>query len=166
MSQIKAEEESLRKEFLHQSKRIQQLQLDQNTLVFPWLRKDNTIFIVIIIFILIMMMSKRLHRIQYEEQPYSFAIITTYLRATLVNYIPFTLWPASMSIVSDMINITPLLDTFKGLLFNIAHPFFSPPCNWILNKYGMKIAFILGGIFTIDGIWLSCFQDTIIPLTV
>ena len=143
MSQIKAEEESLSKKFLHQSKRIQQLQLDQNTLVFPWLRKDITIFIVIIIFILIMMMSKRLHRIQYEEQPYSFAIITTYLRATLVNYIPFTLWPASMSIVSDMINITPLLDTFKAYSSTLRTPSSPPPCNWILNK-----------------------QDTIIPLTV
>ena len=53
-----------------------------------------------------------------------------------------------------MFNITPLLVSFNGLLFTIAHPLFSFPCNLILNKYGMKIGFILGGIFTIGGVWL------------
>jgi hypothetical protein len=28
------------------------------------------------------------------------------------------------------------------------------PCNWIINKYGMRISFILGTSFVVVGVWL------------
>ncbi len=42
----------------------------------------------------------------------------------------------------------------NSLLFTISHPIFAFPCNWLLNKYGMRITFIIGGIFVIAGVWL------------
>jgi hypothetical protein len=42
----------------------------------------------------------------------------------------------------------------NALLFTIAHPLFAFPCNWLLNKYGMRISFIVGGVFVIAGVWL------------
>lgn len=39
-------------------------------------------------------------------------------------------------------------------MFTIAHPLFAVPCNWILERYGMRIGFIIGGFLVVGGVWL------------
>jgi len=54
--------------------------------------------------------------------------------------------------------------TLNALLFTIAHPLFAFPCNYILNKYGMRFSFIGGGVLVIGGVWLRLLLDVENPL--
>jgi drug/metabolite transporter (DMT)-like permease len=42
----------------------------------------------------------------------------------------------------------------NALMFTIAHPLFAFPCNWLINKKGMRVSFIAGAIFTVAGVWM------------
>lgn len=57
-------------------------------------------------------------------------------------------------IVEDKFSISAFEVTLNALLFTIAHPIFAFPCNWILNKYSMRLGFIIGGLLVSAGVWM------------
>ena len=40
------------------------------------------------------------------------------------------------------------------MLGPIAHPFMATICNWILDKFGIKIGCSIGGLLVIAGAWV------------
>lgn len=81
-------------------------------------------------------------------------VLCTYLAAALVNSIPVHTFSSINVAVERMFRISPLSVTMNALLFTIAHPLFAFPCNWLINKKGMRISFIAGAVFTVAGVWL------------
>jgi fucose permease len=81
-------------------------------------------------------------------------VLIVYYAATLVNCLPMQTFSSINVAVENIFNISPTEVTLNALLFNVAHPLFAFPCNWLINKYGMHKCFIIGGIFTIAGVWL------------
>lgn len=56
--------------------------------------------------------------------------------------------------VENIFKISATEVTLNALLFNVAHPLFGFPCNWLINRFGMHKCYILGGAFVISGVWL------------
>lgn len=78
----------------------------------------------------------------------------TYLAAALVNSIPVHTFSTINVTVEKLYHISSVEITLNALLFTIAHPIFAFPCNWLINRYGMRISFVVGGVFVIAGVWL------------
>jgi MFS transporter, FLVCR family, feline leukemia virus subgroup C receptor-related protein len=81
-------------------------------------------------------------------------VLTTYLVAALVNSIPVHTFSSINVAVESIFRISPLEVTMNALLFTIAHPLFAFPCNWLINKKGMRVSFMIGAVFTVGGVWL------------
>jgi fucose permease len=81
-------------------------------------------------------------------------MLIVYYSATLVNCLPIQTFSSINVAVERIFSISATEVTLNALLFNLAHPLFAFPCNWLLNRFGMHKCFILGGIFTIGGVWL------------
>lgn len=77
-----------------------------------------------------------------------------YLTTAFVNSLPVHTFSSINVIVEKTFAISPLEVTLNALLFTIAHPLFAFPCNWVLNRYGMRISFICGGVLVVAGVWL------------
>jgi fucose permease len=61
------------------------------------------------------------------------------------------------STVEQLFSISAVEVTLNTLLFPIAHTFFAYPCNWIINRYGIRISYFIGGGFVVGGVWLRTF---------
>jgi fucose permease len=81
-------------------------------------------------------------------------VLATYLAAALVNSIPVHTFSSINVAVERIFSISPLAVTMNALLFTIAHPLFAFPCNWLINKKGMRVSYIVGAVFTVGGAWL------------
>ena len=91
---------------------------------------------------------------QYEQSPYRFVILVSYLLACLVNSIPVHTFSSINVLIEDKFALTDTEVTLNALLFTIAHPIFAFPCNWLISRFGMRPCFILGTILVCAGIWL------------
>ena len=61
------------------------------------------------------------------------------------------------STVETLFNISAVEVTLNTLLFPIAHTFFAYPCNWIINRYGIRFSYFIGGGLVVGGAWLRTF---------
>lgn len=90
----------------------------------------------------------------YPQDPYRFVILAAYLLAALVNSIAVHTFSSINVIIEDTFQISGIEVTLNALLFTIAHPVFALPCNWLINKYGMRFGFIVGAVLLVGGVWL------------
>lgn len=81
-------------------------------------------------------------------------MLLTYLAAALVNSIPVHTFSTINVTVEKLYHISSVEITLNALLFTIAHPIFAFPCNWLINRHGMRVSFVVGGVFVISGVWL------------
>jgi hypothetical protein len=47
----------------------------------------------------------------------------------------------------------PEVITLIVLLGPIMHPFMATPCNWILDRFGVRIGCSFGGLLLVLGVW-------------
>lgn len=90
----------------------------------------------------------------YREEPYRFVIVIVYFAAAFVNSLPVHTFSSINVVVEEKFDITDTEVTLNALLFTISHPLFSVPCNWVINKYGMRVSFMVGTAFVVAGVWL------------
>jgi fucose permease len=81
-------------------------------------------------------------------------VLAVYLVTALVNSIPVHTFSTINVAVERIFEISAVEVTLNALLFTIAHPIFAFPCNWLINKHGMRLSFIVGGVFVVGGVWL------------
>jgi FLVCR family feline leukemia virus subgroup C receptor-related protein len=74
-----------------------------------------------------------------------------------VNSLPTQTFSSINSLVTAKFNYNQVLLTLNTLFFPIFHPIFAFPANWILDKYGMKIGCVIGGVLVVAGVWLRTF---------
>lgn len=86
-------------------------------------------------------------------------ILFLYILAALANSLPVHTFSSINVIIEDKFQISSTYVTLNALLFTIAHPLFAVPCNWLLNKYGMHISFIVAAVFVSGGVWLRLLLD-------
>ncbi|CAM6002187.1 unnamed protein product [Sphagnum balticum] len=56
--------------------------------------------------------------------------------------------------VETVFKIDDFLVTLNSLSVCIVHLVFAYPCNWMLNRHGMRISFFLSGSLVVTGVWL------------
>jgi MFS family permease len=81
-------------------------------------------------------------------------IFGSYILTALVASLPVNTFASLNSIVEKLFNITIVEISLNTLMFPIAHTIFAFPCNWILNKKGIRISYYIAAIFAITGVWL------------
>lgn len=79
---------------------------------------------------------------------------TIYMVAALVNSLPTQTFASINSIVSKNFHYDPIVVTLNVLFFPVFHPIFAFPCNWILDRFGMKIGCSVGGAILLAGVWM------------
>ena len=92
-----------------------------------------------------------------KETKYRFAILTVYLVTALVNSLPNNTFSGMNSVVEALFNISAVEVTLNTLLFPIVHVILAYPCNWIINRYGIRISYFIGGGLVVGGAWLRTF---------
>lgn len=90
----------------------------------------------------------------YKESRYRWVNFAVYMLAAIVNSLPTQTFSSINTIVSNNFKYDPVLVTLNVLFFPIFHPIFAFPANWILDKFGMKLGCIIGGVMLIAGAWL------------
>lgn len=94
---------------------------------------------------------------EYQLSPYRYINLLIYLATALGNSLPAQTFSSINSLVEDKYQISAVFVTLNTLLFPIMHPIAAFPSGWILDKFGMKIGCILGGVLVIIGVWLRSF---------
>jgi len=92
-----------------------------------------------------------------KETKYRFVVIAVYLAAALVNSLPNNTFSGMNSTVETLFGISAVEVTLNTLLFPIVHAILAYPCNWIINRYGIRISYFIGGGLVTGGAWLRTF---------
>lgn len=71
-----------------------------------------------------------------------------------MNSLPVHTFSSINVVVVDTFNLTSTEVTLNALLFTIAHPLLAYPCNWLINKKGMRLSFIIGAALVVAGVWM------------
>lgn len=73
---------------------------------------------------------------------------------TIVNSLAVQTFLSINSLIHNRYNYPTQLVTLCSMLGPIAHPFMATICNWILDKFGIKIGCSIGGLLVIAGAWV------------
>lgn len=92
-----------------------------------------------------------------KESPYSYVIIATYCFTALVCSLPVNTFASLNSKVENLFELSVVEVTLNTLMFPIAHTIFAFPCNWILNKKGIRVSYYISAALFVAGVWLRTF---------
>ena len=95
----------------------------------------------------------------YPLSKYRYINLVLFLLAAAVNSLPIQTLASINSLIQDRFDYTPLVITFNVLLGPIVHPFMAGPCNWILDRFGVRAGCTFGGILVILGSWGRTFMQ-------
>lgn len=93
----------------------------------------------------------------FKEHPYRYVIFTAYFFAALVCSLPVNTFASINSKVENLFELSVVEVTLNTLLFPIAHTLFAFPCNWVLNKKGIRVGYFCSAALFIAGVWLRTF---------
>lgn len=91
---------------------------------------------------------------QYHQEKYRFVILILYILGALVNSLPVHTFSSINVLIENKFHISSIEVTLNALLFTIAHPLLSVPCNWVINRFGMHISFVAACLLVSGGAWL------------
>lgn len=89
----------------------------------------------------------------YALYPYRYANLLVFLLASSVNSLPISTLASIATLMQNRFNYSPTVITLALLMGPISHPFMATPCNWILDKFGVRFGCSLGGILVVLGTW-------------
>ena len=95
----------------------------------------------------------------YTLSPYRYVNLLLFLLAAAVNSLPVQTFASINSLIQARFNYTPVVITLNILLGPITHPFMAAPCNWTLDKFGVRAGCTFGGIFVILGVWARTLME-------
>jgi MFS family permease len=95
----------------------------------------------------------------YELSPYRYVDLILFVCVAAVNKVTAQTFASINRLVQDRYNYPAELVTFICLLSSITHPFIVTPCNFILDKFGIKIGCSIGGVLVIVGSWTKILMD-------
>ena len=81
-------------------------------------------------------------------------VLATYVLAALAASIPLNTFSGINSVVEREFSFTVVEVTLNTLMFPIAHTVFAYPCNYLLNKFGMRPSLILASVLVTAGVWM------------
>lgn len=90
---------------------------------------------------------------KYTLSPYRHANLLVFLLASSVNSLTISTLASIDSLMQDRFNYSATVITLAILIAPISHPFMATPCNWILDKFGVRFGCSLGGILVVLGTW-------------
>jgi hypothetical protein len=77
--------------------------------------------------------------------------------AALANSLPVNTFSALNSTVERLFDLSIVEVSMNTLMYPIAHTVFAFPCNWVLNKKGIRVSFYLAAVLVVGGMWLRTF---------
>jgi|JI10StandDraft_1071094.scaffolds.fasta_scaffold1847249_1 hypothetical protein len=72
----------------------------------------------------------------------------------IVNSLPLQTFLSINNLIHIRYNYSTQLVTLCSMLGSIAHPIMATSCNWVLDKFGIKIGCSIGGLLIIAGAWV------------
>lgn len=100
----------------------------------------------------------------YALSRYRYINLILFILAAAVNTLPIQTFASINSLIQDRFQYSPVVITFNVLLGPIVHPIMATPCNWILDRFGVRAGCTVGGVLVILGSWARTFMDVGNPM--
>lgn len=92
-----------------------------------------------------------------KKYKYRYVVFLVYVLTALANSLPVNAFSSLNSTIEKTFHLSIVEVSLNTLLFPIAHTVFSFPCNFIINKKGIKFSYFISAFLVVGGMWLRTF---------